>query len=148
MGNIGKGIVAGFAATIMLSALMVMKSMMGVMPQFDMIGMMSRMMGSPDAPAIGWAAHFMIGALGYGIVFALLANKLPGGSLTMRGIVLGMIGWLAMMVMVMPMGGAGLFALNLGMMVTIMTLMLHVIFGAVLGWTFGRLSGSGRQAHA
>lgn len=44
-----------------------------------------------------------------------------------------------MMVAVMPMAGAGLFGLNLGIMVPILIFVLHVIFGAVLRWTYGRL---------
>ena len=37
------------------------------------------------------------------------------------------------------MAGAGLFASNMGIMAAVMTLILHLIFGAVLGWTYGRL---------
>jgi hypothetical protein len=48
--------------------------------------------------------------------------------------------WLMMMLVVMPMAGAGLFGLNLGMAAPMMTLMLHAIFGAVLGVVFGKLS--------
>lgn len=44
-----------------------------------------------------------------------------------------------MMVMLMPMVGVGLFALSMGMMAPVMTLVLHLIFGAVLGWTYGKL---------
>jgi hypothetical protein len=41
--------------------------------------------------------------------------------------------WLGMMIIVMPMAGAGLFGMNLGIMAPVMTLVLHVVFGAVLG---------------
>ncbi|WP_448329685.1 DUF6789 family protein [Sulfitobacter sp. M13] len=41
-----------------------------------------------------------------------------------------------MMILIMPMAGAGLFGLALGMMAPIMTLVLHIIFGAVLGVVF------------
>lgn len=138
--DIGKGMIAGLAATIVLSLLMLMKTAMGLMPELDMVGMLSRMMGSSGTPAVGWAVHFVIGVVVYGGLFALLDPRLPGGTHTVRGIVLGVVGWLLMMmVAVMPMAGAGLFALNLGIMAPVMTLMLHVIFGAVLGWTNGRL---------
>jgi hypothetical protein len=42
------------------------------------------------------------------------------------------------MVAIMPMVGAGLFGLALGVMAPVMTLVLHLIFGAVLGWVYGR----------
>ena len=128
---------AGFVATAVMSVFMVMKTMMGVMPELDIAAMLAKMMGAPDTPIIGWVGHFMIGTVGYGIVFALLAGKLPG-SLVVQGTIVGMLGWLAMMVMVMPMAGAGLFGLNFGIMAPIMTLMLHLIFGAVLGWVYAR----------
>jgi hypothetical protein len=75
----------------------------------------------------------------YGGLFALLAPRLPDGTHTARGIVLDVAGWLLMIVAVMPMAGAALFALNFGTKAPVMILMLHVIFGAVLGWIYGRL---------
>ena len=42
-----------------------------------------------------------------------------------------------MMVFVMPMGGEGFFGIAGGIMVPIATLVLHLIFGAVLGGTYG-----------
>ena len=48
-----------------------------------------------------------------------------------------------MMLVVMPMAGAGVFGLNMGMMAPLMTLMLHAIYGAVLGFAFGRLDSGG-----
>ena len=146
--EIGKGMTAGLAATVVLSLLMLMKTAMGLMPELDIIGMISRMMGSAGTPAVGWAVHFVIGIVMYGGLLALVDSRLPGGTHTVRGIVLGMAGWLLMMLAVMPMAGAGLFALNLGIMAPIVTLMLHVIFGAVLGWTYGRLLQRAGHAHA
>jgi len=35
--------------------------------------------------------------------------------------------------------GAGFFAMNMGMMAMVATLMLHVIFGAVLGFAYNKL---------
>lgn len=44
-----------------------------------------------------------------------------------------------MMIMLMPMAGAGLFGMKMGLMAPMMTLVLHLIFGTVLGWCYGRL---------
>lgn len=140
MANVGKSMGAAFVATLVLSMMMVMKGMMGIMPQLDIASMLAAMMGAPGNTTLGWLGHFMIGTIGYGIVFALLVGRLPG-STVVQGIILGLIGWLVMMVVIMPMAGAGLFALNLGIMAPIMTAMLHVIFGAVLGYVFSLLIG-------
>jgi hypothetical protein len=142
MRDIPKGILAGLAATIVLSFLMVLKATMGVMPQLDLPKMLAVMMGWPDIPVIGWIAHFMIGIVVYGVAIATLDSKLPGTSRVGHGVMLGAIGWLIMMVALMPMAGAGLFGMNMGIMASMMTLALHLLFGAVLGWTYGRSAAS------
>lgn len=138
MSNVAKGMLAGLAGTVVLSLLMVMKTMMGVMPALDIPKMIAGMMGSPDASMMGWVVHFLIGVVGYGIANAVLGHRL-GGSPTEGGIIVGVVGWLVMMVMLMPMAGVGLFAMAMGPMAPVMTLVLHIIFGAVMGWTFGKL---------
>ena len=137
MTNTSKGIVAGFAATAVLSMIMVAKGMMGLMPELNVIAMLSSMMNA--APAIGWVIHFMIGIIAWGIGFAIAFNVLPGDSILTKGISFGVAAWVLMMIFIMPMAGAGLFGLNMGMMAPAMTLMLHVIYGAVLGLVFGKL---------
>jgi hypothetical protein len=134
--NVVKGLVAGFVATVVLSALMVMKSMMGLMPELDVIAMLSKMMGN-SSPAIGWVAHFMIGTVVWGGLFAWLDPYLSGKSHWLKGITFGIGAWLMMMIAVMPMAGAGLFGMNVGMMAPGMTMALHIIFGAVLGAVYG-----------
>ena len=106
MSNIWKGLLAGLAATLVLSALMVIKTMMGVMPELDLPKMIAGMMGSPGTPMLGWAVHFMIGIVGYGFAMALMNQRLPGASPTVHGVIIGVIGWLLMMIIVMPMAGA------------------------------------------
>lgn len=49
--------------------------------------------------------------------------------------------WALMMILAMPMVGAGLFAVKLGILAPVMTLILHLIWGAVLGFVFGLLQG-------
>ncbi|GAB4170544.1 MAG: hypothetical protein Kow0020_04870 [Wenzhouxiangellaceae bacterium] len=132
-----RGIVAGLIATVVLSVLMYLKGMMGLMPELNVIAMLAGKMGS--SMAMGWVAHFVIGAFVYGLAFANLGGKLPGNTSVARGIALGVIGWLIMMLVLMPMMGAGLFAMQMGMMAAVATLVLHVIFGAVLGLAYDKL---------
>ncbi len=137
MKNISGGIIAGFVATIVLSLLMIMKAKMGLMPELNVISMLASKMGG--AVAMGWLAHFMIGTIGYGILFALINPVLPTSSLVSKGMVLGVLGWLVMMIVIMPMMGAGLLGLAMGAMAPVMTLVLHLIFGAVLGAVYRRV---------
>ncbi|AJY27142.1 putative membrane protein (plasmid) [Burkholderia thailandensis 34] len=130
----GRGILAGFVATVVLSILMVMKHAMGVMPELDPIGMISHMLGM-STPLVGWVMHFMIGIV-WGIAFALTSRMFPG-AFWLKGMLFAVAPWLIMMVIMMPMAGAGLFGLGLGMAAPVMTLMLHLVFGAVLGAVYG-----------
>ncbi|MEW6629498.1 MAG: DUF6789 family protein [Pseudomonadota bacterium] len=76
MQKIGTGLVAGFIATVVLSVMMVAKSMMGIMPRLDVIAVLSAMMGSCAMTA--WLGHFMIGTLAWGGGFAVLYGLIPG----------------------------------------------------------------------
>ncbi len=86
--NVVKGLVAGFAATVVLSALMVMKSVMGLMPELDVIAMLSKMMGGLS-PTMAWIAHFMIGTVVLGGLFAWLDPHLPGKRHWLKGVTFG-----------------------------------------------------------
>ncbi len=126
-----KGMVAGFAATVVLSALMLVKAMMGVMPELNPVKMISDMLGA--TPAIGWVMHFMIGTVLWGTLFTGLSQRLPFEGRLLNGILFAIGAWLVMMIVMMPMVGAGFFGSHLGMMAPVMTLMLHVVYGLVLG---------------
>ncbi len=135
MNNIVKGVLGGLVGTVVMSALMLMKSAMGLMPQLDVIHMLSGMMGV--SAAIAWVIHFMIGAI-WGALFALSYRAIPGASSVVKGMLFGVGAWLLMMVMVMPMAGAGFFGMVMGVMAPMMTLLLHIIFGAVMGLVYGK----------
>ena len=134
--NIKAGIISGFVATIALSIIMVVKTKMGVMPELNAIKMLADMMGA--SLVMGWVAHFMIGTFVWGILFAITVNKLPG-SVIISAILFSIGAWLMMMVGPMPMAGEGLFGLKLGTMAPIATLMLHIIWGIVLGLVYKRM---------
>ena len=134
---IGRGIIAGFVATVVLSAMMLMKQSMGLMPELDPIGMITTMAGA-SSPVVGWASHFVIGTVFWGVGFAIVSPYLPG-PYWLRGIAFAFCAWLVMMIVMMPMAGAGIFGRGLGMMVPVATFVLHVVFGAVLGGVYGLL---------
>lgn len=146
MNRYAAGIMSGFIATVVLSLLMIAKGLTGLMPNLDVIAMLTGMahhlMGTPAAPGVGWMLHFLIGTLGWGVLFVLAAPTMPAQAPWAKGMVFGMLAWLAMMVIVMPMAGGGLFGFGLSLAAPVMTLMLHLVYGAVLGWTYGRLSGT------
>ncbi len=149
MNKWNKGLVAGLAATIVLSVLMLIKSAMGLLPAVDAIQMLTQLgathFGLPSSLAVGWIVHFVIGVVLWGLVFAGTYETWPDGP-AMKGLVFSVMVWLLMMSMFMPMVGAGFFGTNIGAAPAVATLVLHLIFGLVLGAVFGqpRLAGFGR----
>ena len=134
--NWRKGMIAGLVGTIVLSALMLMKTRMGMMPELNPIKMISEMLGASTLAA-GWVMHFMIGTVLWGTLFAWLDPRIPGEGHWLKGIWFAIGAWLLMMIVMLPMAGAGLFGINLGMMAPVMTLIMHIIYGVVLGGVYG-----------
>jgi len=129
--DVKKAIVGGLVATAAMTVLMLMAPMMG-MPPMNIGAMLGSMMGG--SVALGWAAHFMIGAVLAVIYAAALAPLLPGPA-PVRGMVYGLLPWLLAQVAVMPMMGAGFFSGS--MMMAGGSLMGHLVYGAVLGALYG-----------
>ena len=101
--NIAKGIGSGFVATIVLSAIMLMKQTMGHLPQFDPIQMITEMNGM-GTPFAGWLMHFFIGTILWGVLYVWLDRSLPGPR-WFRGATFATGAWLLMMILMMPMAG-------------------------------------------
>ena len=136
-----KGLAAGLAATVVLSILMLIKASLGLLPQVNAIQMLAGVAagaGLPAAPATGWAIHLIIGIVLWGLLFAWVGTRFPGGRV-IQGILFAIAAWILMMIIVMPIAGAGLFGMNIGIGAPVATLVLHIIFGAVLGWTYQAL---------
>lgn len=134
MQNISTGFLAGFVATVVLAAMMVIKGMMGVTPELNVAAMIGAIIGS--SVAVGWIIHLLVHTIAGGGGFALLYNVIPGGSAPVKGLVYGIAAWLVLMLIVMPVAGVGLFGLDLGMMAPVTILVFHLIFGAVLGFVY------------
>jgi hypothetical protein len=137
-GAIARGVIAGFIATIVLSAAMLFKQSMGLMPELDPIDMITGISGA-GFRAAGWTGHFVIGSIFWGGGFGIVGPHMLG-PYWLRGTLFAVGAWLVMMVVVMPIAGAGLFGLGLGMNVAVVTLLLHVLFGLVMGGVYDLLT--------
>jgi uncharacterized membrane protein YagU involved in acid resistance len=142
-GMIGSGIAAGFVATVVLSAMMPIKHYMGLLPQLDpiedIVHVADHLTGMTLPLPFGWIGHFVLGTVVWGIIYAALQASLPGAPVV-KGLIFGALAWLAMMIIFTPLAGHGLFALSLGPQATVATLVLHLIYGAVLGGVYGLLA--------
>lgn len=137
VGNrIGRALIAGLGATIVLSICIYIKRWTGIVPQFNPIQALVRVstlrLGAPLLPWVGWAEHFFIGTILWGIAFAILVPLLKGPR-WLRGIEFAVGAWILMMVLLMPPAGDGWLAAYLGYGAPLAALVLHIIYAFSLG---------------
>jgi Na+-transporting NADH:ubiquinone oxidoreductase subunit NqrB len=129
---------AGFVATLVLSALLMFKSSMDLAPHLNIIRLLTQL-GSIGTVA-AWMDHFIVGTLIWGLLFAAYDAVAVRPAHWLKGIIFGLFAWLLMMVVFMPLAKAGLFAHKLGIEALAVTLIYHLVYGAVLGVTYGLLT--------
>lgn len=152
--RIQKGMIAGFVATVVVSAVDLIGNLVQNMmhaPGGDrlfhsfaaLLAFMSgNVLGSNFGNIwVGWLLHFIIGALVLGPVFATLAPRIPTDTPAAKGILFAVAIWLVMCLTVMPLAGLGIFGLGAGFGTMAWMLVTNVIFGIVLGRVFDRLHG-------
>jgi len=137
MQTLPRGFVAGLIATGVLSAVLLIQASLGALPQVNMIAMLATLVSA--SMLVGWIAHFVIGALLWGLLYALIYPRIPGRGPVAKALAFAVGAWLAMMILLLPATGAGLFGLAIGLSAPIATLVLHLLWGAVLGAAFARL---------
>jgi uncharacterized membrane protein YagU involved in acid resistance len=141
--SVKAGLIAGFIATVALSILMIAKSSMGLLPQLnpieDIVHVANVLTGMTLPLPLGWIGHFVLGTVVWGIIYAAMQASLPGAPIV-KGLIFGALAWLAMMIIFMPLAGNGLFALSLGLPATVATLVLHLVYGAVLGVVYAKFA--------
>jgi uncharacterized membrane protein YagU involved in acid resistance len=149
----GNAVLAGIIATAVMTALMYLGKAMGMaMDMPRMLGLMFVDPGSGAVAILGLVAHVMMGIV-FAIVYVLLFRALGIAPRWQWGAVFGAVhGVLAGMALgMMPalhprMGNGeelpapGLFGHNLGAAVPMAVVLLHVVFGAVVGMTYASLA--------
>lgn len=125
MDVIGRGFIAGFLATLILSVAL------------DPIATLARMVDAPP-PAFGWLLHFVVGSLIWGAGFALVRPMLRG-PFWMRGIEFGVVAWLIVMATVLAASARGMLHLGSGLTGPLAVLTVHLVYGALLGGIYGLL---------
>lgn len=123
--RIGNGIVAGFIATLMLSAL------------HEPVTLVTESVGV-RAPVAGLLFHFFVGTLLWGSVFGFVHDYLFGPS-WLRGVVFASAAALIVMVGIAPLTGSGFLCLNLGLFAPVVVVLFHLTYGAILGGIYGKL---------
>jgi uncharacterized membrane protein YagU involved in acid resistance len=138
MTNSMKGMTAGFIATVVLSALLMLKSTMALAPHLNIITLLTQL-GSIGVVA-AWMDHFIVGTVVWGLLFGAFDAVYEKGAYWLKGLGFGIFAWLLMMILFMPMAKAGFFGSKIGLEAPAVTLIYHVVFGLVLGVVYGLLT--------
>lgn len=137
MSRVQKGLVAGLAATVVVSIIEAINMSVGhwtvAFPQ-----LLAVILQTPDVPAVGWIGHFIAG-LGLGAVFGVVCPRLPTDTPESKGILFAVGAFVLMGLLIAPIGGAGLFFMRAGFGTLAWMIASHAIFGIVLGNVYGRL---------
>lgn len=131
-----KGMVAGLFAASVIAVLLMINNQSGFLPPLDFMRLIGDLTGTGIVG--GWAVHFILGA-SIGGLFAWLDPDLPGDSLRQRGMIFAAAFWFVLMAVLMPLGGFGFFGLGHGILLPLVALALHLVFGGVMGGTYGWL---------
>jgi hypothetical protein len=123
--RIGNGIIAGFIATLALSAV------------HEPVALVTEAVGV-RAPVAGWLFHFFVGTLLWGGLFGFAHDVLPGPS-WVRGVVFAAIAALIVLLGIAPYTGSGFLCLRLGVFAPIVVALFHLAYGAILGVVYGKL---------
>jgi hypothetical protein len=137
----GKGIIAGIVGAIALALLMFLKDAMGLVPDVSLLAPLMKLAGTTST-LNGWIVFFVINALIVGAVFAALDAHLErpeGPEEFVRGALFGVGLWVLTMIFLMPMSGAGAFAMNYGMTAPIVLFAAQLIQGMIMGGVYGAL---------
>ena len=137
MSNAFKGILSGFVATLVLSAVMLLKNHLNITQELSIINQLSKLAGGTPS---GWADHFIIGTLMWGILFGGFDATAPEVPYWLKGVIFSLFGWLVMMLFFLPFVGMGLFGSKAGYLPAVVNLAQHLIYGVVLGVTYGLLT--------
>lgn len=134
--DIGRTILAGFVATVVLTGIMYWVAPLMMGQPMDVAGMLSGLIG------VSWGAgmilHFTLGTLVFPLTYALvLYPVLPGGP-WLKGVWLGLGLWLVAEAVVVPMAGGGFFHARMGgAMAAFGGLLGHLVYGALVGGIAG-----------
>lgn len=142
MNDLIKGMLAGMSAALLtggLDHLLQSTTGLGGADVFSLTMIVSQPLIGTSTNAPAWLTCAAVGALVYGSAFALLFTRLPGQAAVWRGIVFASLVWLVLMLVIMPVAGAGLFGLNIGYGTPWLMLVTHLFFGIALGALYRRL---------
>ena len=142
MTSIKMGFLSGLVATVIAGSMLLVNNALHSFPDVRVARSLAAILaGSPDQLAVGVAAILITGIFVFGALFAVLAPRLPARTYLAKSLAFAAASWLLMMVLFMPLAGAGLFGLGRSLVVPGATLVLNLAYWIALGLSYRYLMG-------
>jgi len=134
--NIGKAIAGGLVGTILLTLMMRFVAPMMTGQRMDVPEKLGDMIGM--GPIAGMIMHLLTGSVIFGLIYALVLFRFLPGAPWLKGLLSGVIFWLGLEIVMMPMIGGGFFSSQMGgVKIVVAALIAHLVYGAALGGIAG-----------
>ena len=140
--KIWKAFAGGFVGTVILTLMMrLVAPMMGV--RMDIVAKLGEMTHSGMAGGI--LMHLLNGTVIFPLIYVYLFHRRLPGAPWQKGLLWGVILWLGLEIVMMPMMGGGMFSSEMGGMKAVMAALIgHSFYGAI----FGAIAGAPATANA
>ncbi len=128
----GRAILGGVVATIVMTLMIYFLAPIMLGHSMDVAAMLAHGLGVPWF--VGMLVHLVNGIVIFPLIYALVVSQVLPGPAWVRGTIWGLVLWLVLEALVMPMMGVGFFSANAGGSPTVVAALLaHVVYGALLG---------------
>lgn len=130
--DLGKGVLAGLAATVPVAILILIQGAVGLLPQVDFIALLTNLTGFGWG-GTGWVFLFLAGGL-LGIGFSALdahVGHVTGAGEIAHGGLFAVLLWAALMLVILPIYGGDVFGVAFAVAVLVGILTYGIVMGAV-----------------
>ena len=141
MTSIRMGFLSGLLGTYVAGSMLLVNNAFHSFPDVRVAKTLAEVLGSPGHTLVGVAAILIAGIFVFGALFAVLAPRLPMRMYLAKSLAFAAASWVLMMVLFMPLAGAGFFGLERSPVVPAVTLVLNLAYWLVLGMSYRWLVG-------
>jgi hypothetical protein len=130
--DLGKGVIAGLAATVPVAILVLIQGGIGLLPQVDFIMLLTNLTGLGWSGS-GWIFLFAAGGL-LGIGFSALdshVGHVTGAGEVAHGVLFAILLWAALMLVILPVYGGDVFGVGFAVAVLAGLLLYGIIMGVI-----------------
>lgn len=130
---------AGFVASAVSSLALIILTSVILIPEFDFISIQGSIFGLAGTAVSAWAVYFIIGTFIWGPLYSMLEPKIAKNTLN-RGLLFGLLVWLIVMAILMPLAGEGFFLMHkYSMSAAAIVLVVDLIFGLTTAYFYNKL---------